>query len=299
MVRLTARGFGASAPRRRQRQRGRAGDQPADRVHPAAAGRTDTAETGPRRGGAGRAAAEVEAFPGEACAAEIDAILAERSIQFAAGAATLAEESGPVHRGDRRGAARLPRDRLRDRRLHRLPGLGEREPAAEPGACRGGAGGAARAGAGAGGVGGAAATARRTRSPTTPPPRGGRRTGGSPSRRSRARQGRGAGRRGRRRGGGARRRRAADTACVEAASAVVARTSIQFAAGSADARARERARSSTRSRRRCGAARTWRWRSAGTPIRRAPRRGNERLSQRRAEAVLAALRDARSARCRR
>ena len=205
----------------------------------------------------------------------------------------------PGHRGDRRGAARLPRDRLRDRRLHRLAGLGEREPAAEPGARRGGAGGAARPRGWRCRGRWRAATARRTRSPTTPPPTGGRRTGGSPSRRSRARR-RPRRRRGRRSAARGRRRRSPRTppcgrerdACVEAASAIVARTSIQFAPGLGRPRARERPPVLDEIAAALRACPDVAMEIGGHTDSEGSETGNERLSQRRAEAVLAALRDA-------
>ena len=227
-------------------------------------------------------ASEADSFPGEACAAEIDAILAERSIQFAAGAATLTEESGPVieeigaalrgcpdtafeigghtnSQGSESGNLRLSQERAEAV----LAALRAR-------------------GAGAGGVGGAGlrrgGAGRRQRHR--------RGAGAEPAHRLHADcRGGGAGRGGRRAGGGA------DAACVEAVAAIVARRARSSSPpGRRSSRPRAR-RSSTRSRQRCGAARTWRWRSAGTPTRRGPRSGNERLSQQRAEAVLAALRE--------
>jgi outer membrane protein OmpA-like peptidoglycan-associated protein len=98
MVRLTARGFGANAPvADNASEAGRASNRrieftllPPDGAEAEAPAPADAAPAEP----ADQAA--LDAFPGEACAAEIDAILAERAIEFAPGAATLTPESGPV-----------------------------------------------------------------------------------------------------------------------------------------------------------------------------------------------------------
>ena len=303
MVRLTARGFGASAPRARQCQRGGTGDQPADRVHPAAPGRDGYGGDRPARGGAGRPG-RGRGLPGRGLRGRdrCDPRRAVDPVRRRRGDPGRGERPG--HRGDRRGAARLPRDRLRDRRLHRFPGLGEREPAPEPGACRRGAGGAARPGDGASGVGGA----RLRRSGPGRRQRHRRRAGAEPADRLHAAPGRGGGRRlgrrGRRWGGGRRGRRrvggrrgrrrsrsptARDTACVEAASAVVARTSIQFAPGSPDL-APEAAAVLDEVAAALRGCPDVAMEIAGHTDSEGSETGNERLSQRRAEAVLAALR---------
>ena len=60
------------------------------------------------------------------CVARIDAVLADKSIQFEAGSATITPESGATVTRHRRRAARLPRRGAGDRRPHRLAGIGVR-----------------------------------------------------------------------------------------------------------------------------------------------------------------------------
>ena len=187
---------------------------------------------------------------------------AARSSSPAAGA--LAADSSEVIGEIGAVLGGCPGTRLRDRRLHQFAGVGQRQPAPEPGAGGRGAGGAARPGWRLWGRR-RAATAKRTRSPTTPPPTGGRRTGGSPSRRA-AVGGRGLvgeARRaaprggvtvgGRRRAGvpaWARRRRAGDPVRPPAPPSSPPRAAdVPMSRGGAPA-----------------PARTSRWRSAGTPI---------------------------------
>ena len=172
---------------------GRPGAQPAHRVQPRPGGRSRARRRPPSR----RA-------DGADCIAAVDAILAERTLEFEAGLGRAHRGQRAGRRGDRRGAGRLPRRRRRDRRPHRRAGLGVGQPATERAARRGGARRAAgerrprtRCPSSS-----PAATARPSRSPTTTPRRAGRRTAASPSR---AHAGRtetapsGGGRRGRRR----------------------------------------------------------------------------------------------------
>ncbi|HET9068419.1 MAG TPA: OmpA family protein, partial [Amaricoccus sp.] len=95
LVRLTARGYGSTAPRAdNASEAGRATNRRIEfTLLPEA-----TAEAAPAAGSPPDAAelAAEQAFPGEACAAQIEAILAERQVEFAAGSAELTPESGPV-----------------------------------------------------------------------------------------------------------------------------------------------------------------------------------------------------------
>ena len=294
MVRLTARGFGASAPRAdNASEAGRATNRRIEFTLLPPDG-TDTEETGPPEV-APADPAEVEAYPGEACAAEIDAILAERSIQFAGGAATLAEESGPVieeigaalrgcpgtgfeiggytdSQGSESGNLRLSQERadavlaaLRAQGMA-LPGwvvrgYGEADPVADNATADG--------------------RAQNRRIAFTPLPG------------EAAAEGSVAEATWRSRGDGSAVAEdgdeAADTACVEAASAVVARTSIQFAPGSPDL-APEAAAVLDEVAAALRGCPDVAMEIAGHTDSEGSETGNERLSQRRAEAVLAALR---------
>ncbi|WP_297972415.1 OmpA family protein, partial [uncultured Amaricoccus sp.] len=97
LVRLTARGFGASVPAAdNATESGRAANRRIEfRLIPESEGE-ELEEAAPADGLAPGEIAEAEEFPGEACAAQIEAILAERAIEFSPGAAELTPESGPV-----------------------------------------------------------------------------------------------------------------------------------------------------------------------------------------------------------
>ena len=273
------------APARGQRQRGGTGDATGGSSSPCCAGGRRRTRPEPERRPRRPTTAEVEAYPARPARPRSMRSSPSESIQFAGGAATWRRRAA---RSSRRSAPRCAaaRTALRDRRLHRFPGLGEREPAPEPGARRRGAGGAARPGAGASGwvargygeadpvADNATADGRAQNRRIAFTPLGGRGTG----------------------------RQAASAAMPRAGAADAARrarrasprdrwrgSSIQFAAGSPDL-APARRRCSTRSAGRSGLP------GRGDGDRRAhrfarARTGNERLSQRRAEAVLAALRE--------
>ena len=288
MVRLTARGFGAGAPRAdNASEAGRATNRRIEFTLLPPDG-PDTAETGAPEM-APDEAAEVEAFPGEACAAEIGAILAERSIQFTGGAATLAEESGPVieeigaalrgcpgtafeiggytdSQGSESGNLRLSQERadavlaaLRAQGMAlagwTVRGYGEADPVADNATADG--------------------RAQNRRIAFTPLP------GDAAAEGPVAEGDDGRGRRGRRRGGGHRLR--------GGGVAVVARTSIQFAPGSPDL-APEAAAVLDEVAAALRGCPDVAMEIAGHTDSEGSETGNERLSQRRAEAVLAALR---------
>ena len=292
MVRLTARGFGADDAGRRQRQRGRAGARTGGSSSPWCRRRRRRRRRRTGRGGGREPADAAEADAARrACAAEIDAILAERSIQFAAGSATLRRGERPGDRGDRaRRCAAAPTPRFEIGGHTDSQGsdsgnlrLSQERAEAVLAALRAEglplAGGRSRR-----------ATARPSRSPTTPPPRGGRRTGASPSRRSPSEAGAGGG--GRRAGGRTRpawRRIGGDPRRGARSSSPPA---------SAEHRARERGGASTRSPAALRGCPDVAMEIGGHTDSEGSESGNERLSQRRAEAVLAALARARTWRCR-
>jgi OOP family OmpA-OmpF porin len=280
MVRLTARGFGADAPvADNASEAGRATNRRIEftLLSPggADAAEADAAEPPPDDPSA---RAEAQAYPGEACAAEIDAILAERAIEFAAGSATLAEESGPVleeigsalrgcpgtafeigghtdSEGSESGNLRLSQERadavlaaLRAQGLT-LPGAvakgyGEADPVADNATAEG------------------RGQNRRIAFTPLPATEGPAAEGDAP---------------------------APAAPCVQAASGIVARSSIQFAPGSSEL-APESAAVIDDIAAALGGCPDVALEIGGHTDSEGSESGNERLSQRRAEAVLAALR---------
>ena len=297
MVRLTARGFGADEPvADNASEAGRATNRRIEFTLVAAggAGRGGGGST-PRRRAERRRPRRRPTPPAQCCGAEIGAILAERPIQFAAGAADprAGERAGDRRRsptalrgcpdaafeiggytdsqGSDSGNLRLSQERaeavLAALRAPDLPlpgstahGYGEADPVADNATADGpGAEPAHRL---------HAARGRRPRPVAE---------GDAPRRPTSA--GRGL-RRARIDGD---RRRAADPVRRR-----LGRPSRP-----------ESRRSSTRSPRRCAAARTWRWRSAGTPTRMGSEAGNQRLSQRAGRRGAGGAARAPTCRCRR
>ena len=131
----------AAGARRPRLRRGRAGRRQRHRGGPGAA---TAASPSPRVAAERTAAADAggrprERAPRPTALARVGAILAGELDPVRARLGDDRAESEPVIDAIARGAARLPGRGARDRRPHRLRGLGRGQPAAEPAARRGGA----------------------------------------------------------------------------------------------------------------------------------------------------------------